>query len=589
VRGFSFSNLRSRMMLLAIIPILALIVFFLRQIRTLLDASHRFTTGDLNVRDGIAKESGELGQLNHSLDEMVTTRTAKLVSVVSQLEQEIGERERIEAELQQAKRAAEAANRAKSEFLTHMSHEFRTPLNGIMGYAQLLQREARRHGDVDLAWWQEGLTIIQRSGEHLLNLVNDILDLSRIEAGRLELHPVAFHLNEFLQIIADMGRIQAEEKRLAFEYNLASPLPAMVVGDPRRLRQILLNLLGNAVKFTEQGQVTFTVGAISPDGEEGSDTLFRFEAADTGIGIAPQQLEEIFQPFRRVDEQHYFEGAGLGLPISRELAELMGGELHVQSQPGRGSVFWLDVRLADVADWVEPANGNQIVGYHGDRRKILVIDDNRDNRAILVSLLATLGFEVAEAVDGTDGLRQAEAFRPDLILLDLIMPELSGLDVVRQIRQSSTLKEIVVIAVSASAFGVTRQQSLAAGCNDFLAKPVDIALVLDMLQHFLRLTWVYDEAGRRGAEELGEIFPSVPQFLYPSTSLIGPPPGEAALLFELALIGDVGEIRARVNRLEQVDERLAPFATVVRHMAKAFELEKICDLVKLYMEEGYGT
>jgi CheY-like chemotaxis protein len=433
------------------------------------------------------------------------------------------------------------------------------------------------------------LTIIQRSGEHLLTLVNDILDLSKIEAGRLDLHPMAFRLNEFLQMIADMGRLQAEGKGLAFEYALASPLPPVVLGDPRRLRQILLNLLSNAVKFTEQGRITFTVGVTAADGTGNPDSHFRFEVADTGIGVAPEQLEEIFQPFRRVDEQNYFEGTGLGLPISRKLAELMGGEVLVQSRPGQGSVFWLDVRLANVADWIEPGQGLDIAGYEGHRRKILVVDDNRDNRGVLVSLLTPLGFEVAEAIDGPDGLRQAHEFQPDLILLDLVMPSLSGLDVARQIRQSPTLSEVLIIAVSASAFGITRQQSLAAGCNDFLAKPVDVALVLDMLQRYLQLAWVYDETRSRGAEEFGGTLPSAPLLPSPTASLIGPPPGEAALLFELALMGDVGEIRARVNRLEQADDRLAPFATVVRHLAKTFEMEKICDLVKLYMEEGYGT
>jgi CheY-like chemotaxis protein len=373
------------------------------------------------------------------------------------------------------------------------------------------------------------------------------------------------------------------------------------MGDPRRLRQVLLNLLSNAVKFTEQGRVTFTVGVTAADGTGNPDSHFRFEVADTGIGIAPEQLEEIFQPFRRVDEQHYFDGTGLGLSISRKLAELMDGEVYVQSRPGQGSVFWLDVRLANVADWVEPANGVDIAGYEGHRRKILVIDDNRDNRGVLVSLLAPLGFEVAEAVDGPDGLRQAQEFQPDLILLDLIMPALSGLDVARQIRQSPTLSEVLIIAVSASAFGITRQQSLAAGCNDFLAKPVDIALVLDMLQRYLRLTWVYGDAETRGREKAVEgeaTFPptSSPLRLLPSSplpllasALVGPPPGEAALLFELALMGDVGEIRLRVNSLEQADDRLVPFATVVRHLAKTFEMEKICDLVRLYMEAGYGA
>jgi CheY-like chemotaxis protein len=322
--------------------------------------------------------------------------------------------------------------------------------------------------------------------------------------------------------------------------------------------------------------------------------------ADTGIGIAPNKLEQIFQPFRQLGEPYLYEGVGLGLPISRKLAELMGGELHVQSRPGRGSVFWLDVSLGGLADWIEPANVGDIVGYHGDRRKILVIDDNHDNRAVLVDLLVPLGFEVAEAADGAEGLRQAAPFQPDLILLDLIMPGLGGLDVAQQLRQSATLGQVIIIAVSASAFGITREQSLAAGCNDFMSKPVEVEVLLDTLQRYLGLIWVYAEPERSGAvsiqedtpERKGEKKPDETAFstaLSPATPLVGPPSGEAALLFELARMGDVGEIRARLDQLEQADEQLAPFAAVVRNMAKAFELEKICELVRFYMEEGYGA
>jgi PAS domain S-box-containing protein len=546
---------------------------------------------DLTTRK---QAEAELQQYRNHLEEMVTDRTAELTKVVEQLEQEIKKRSQIEAELQEAKQIAEVANRAKSEFLAHMSHELRTPLNGILGYAQILQREARQSG-LPLTGWQDGLSTIQRSGEHLLTLINDILDLSKIEAGRLELYPANFYLNEFLQMIADIARIQAEQKGLAFKYELLSPLPKVIQGDPRRLRQILLNLLGNAVKFTEHGQITFSVSVIEhtppADPETSSAYLIRFQVADTGIGIAPDKLEEIFQPFRQLDRIYNFEGAGLGLPISRKLAELMDGQLRVQSQPGQGSIFWLDVSLTELPDWVEPATPGDITGYQGQRRKVLIIDDNRDNRAVLVALLAPLGFEIAEAADGTDGLRQAAEFQPELILLDLVMPRLSGIDVARQIRQSSSLKDVIIIAVSASAFGITREQSLAAGCNYFLPKPVEVNVLLDILQHYLNLTWVYDERADTVREEATEFDGAAPLFprLPVAARLIGPPPGEAALLFQLAQMGDVSEIRARINHLEQVDQNLAPFAAVVHSLTKTFELEKICNLVRHYMEEGYGA
>lgn len=535
------------------------------------------------------RTEAELQRYQTQLEEMVATRTGELLAAVAQLEQEIAERKRVEAELSEAKVLAEVANRTKSEFLAHMSHELRTPLNGIMGYAQILQREARRRGEEEMNWLLEGLSTIHRSSEHLLTLINDILDLSKIEAGRMDLHPVTFRVNEFLQMVADMARLQAEQKGLAFKYNILSPLPPAVRGDPRRLRQILLNLLSNAVKFTEQGQIIFSVSAMEADHLEHSEHLFRFEVSDTGIGVAPGQWEEIFQPFRQVDGTRAAEGVGLGLPISRKLTELMGGELHVESRPDRGSTFWLEVRLAAVADWLETPLPSHIVGYQGPRHRILVVDDNRDNRSVLANLLSPLGFEVVEAVDGLEGLFQASETRPDLVLLDLVMPGLSGLEVAQHLRQSPELNEVVIIAVSASAFGVTRQQSLMAGCNDFLSKPVQVELVLDMLQRYLGLTWIYNEQ-HQGGDENGKVQPEEIS-LSPvglDAPLLGPPPAEAALIFELAQMGDIIGIRSRLAQLKQSDENMAPFVAEVQRLTKSFDLEKICNLVKPYMEEGYG-
>lgn len=535
------------------------------------------------------RTEAELQRYQTQLEEMVATRTGELLAAVAQLEQEVAERKRVEAELSEAKMMAEVANRAKSEFLAHMSHELRTPLNGIMGYAQILQREARRRGEAEMNWLLDGLSTVHRSGEHLLTLINDILDLSKIEAGRMDLHPVTFRVNEFLQMVADMARLQAEQKGLAFKYDMLSTLPTVVRGDPRRLRQILLNLLSNAAKFTEQGQITFSVSATEADRLEQPEYLFRFEVADSGIGIAPAQWEQIFQPFHQIDGLHSIEGAGLGLPISRKLAELMGGELHVESHPGQGSAFWLEVRLPLVTDWVDAPVASHIVGYEGSRYKILVIDDNRDNRAVLVNLLAPLGFEVMEAVDGLEGLLKANETRPDLILLDLVMPGLSGLEVAQHLRQSPELNEVVIIAVSASAFGVTRQQSLAAGCNDFLSKPVQVEMVLDTLQRYLGLTWILGEQ-HKGGEDNGkvnieEISPSPTT---PDAPLPGPSPAEAALLFELAQMGDIVGIRSQLTQLKQTDENLSPFVAEIHRLTKSFDLEKICNLVKPYMEEGYG-
>jgi len=350
-----------------------------------------------------------------------------------------------------------------------MSHELRTPLNSILGYAQILKRDSA------VSQRQEhGLDIIHQSGNHLLGLITDVLDIAKIEAGKIELSPTTFHLPAFLQNVCDIIRIRTEAKGLFFEYNSAEDLPSGVYGDEKRLRQVLMNLLGNAIEFSDTGTVSLRVYELNELNElnalrelkklgnsetqklKNSKTRkLRFQIEDTGVGIPPEQLENIFQPFQQVgDAAHRGEGTGLGLMISRNLIRLMGSDLHVKSQAGEGSLFWFDLALPEVADWKEAAPGEpqKILGAKGTAPTILVVDDKQGNRAVYVDLLSPLGFDVIEATNGQEGLDKATEYRPDVIVADLIMPVLDGFEMIRRIRQSALLKDTMIIAASASVF-----------------------------------------------------------------------------------------------------------------------------------------
>ncbi|HEY9671243.1 MAG TPA: ATP-binding protein, partial [Waterburya sp.] len=504
----------------------------------------------------------DLEEALQNLETKVEQRTFELQENNILLQQEIRDRKR-------AEEAAKAANRAKSEFLANMSHELRTPLNGILGYTQILKK------DKTLTDQQKnGLGIIHQCGEHLLTLINDILDLSKIEARKMELYPKACHFPEFLEGIAEICRIRAEQKGIELIYEILTPLPNTIQADEKRLRQVLINLLGNAVKFTEQGCVTLKVGY--------HDEKFRFQVEDTGIGIAPEQLEEIFLPFQQVGEgSRKTEGTGLGLAISRQLVQMMGSELWVKSTLGKGSIFWFDLDLLEITevDDIGSRLKRDITGFKGEKRRILVIDDKWSNRSILVSLLEPLGFELIEATDGLDGLNKARNFRPDCILIDLVMPVMDGFEATRRLRSLPELKEVVIIAVSASVFNFDQQQSQEVGCNDFLPKPVRESELLEKLEVYLGLEWIYEEETH--VEDAG--FSQEKKSL--GEPILPPPAEEITALFDLAKRGDLRGIVERAAHLEMLDQQWMPFATHLRQLAKQFEDEKILEFVKQYRFE----
>ncbi|WP_437836217.1 protein kinase domain-containing protein [Sorangium sp. So ce1153] len=454
---------------------------------------------------------------------------SELSSSHQRLEQLVEERT---AELKAAKEAADAASRAKSDFLASMSHELRTPLNGILGYAQILERLeglSPRH--------LRAVQIIQSSGEHLLTLINDVLDLAKIEAGKLTLSPDEVHFPSFVQAVLGICQVRAEAKGLTFLFEQEGAALGAVIADQKRLTQVLLNLLGNAIKFTERGRVVLRVVASEapPAGGplSGAPRPVRFRVEDTGPGIAPEHLERIFEPFEQVPTGGApVEGTGLGLAITRRIVDHMGGTLRVESQPGEGSVFEVEVPLADAS--AAPAAGApapqvagrwaRVTGYAGPRRAVLVVDDQAENRAVLRDMLAPLGFVVVEASGGGEALALASARRPDLVVMDLAMPELDGIETTRRLRKLPGLASVPVIASSASASEGDRARGAGVGCTDFLPKPVQLGALLEQLEDHLDLAWTRAEPPPRAAAPApaapGAPAPAAPGAL-PSAEVIG--------------------------------------------------------------------
>ncbi|MGH8563839.1 MAG: CHASE domain-containing protein [Gammaproteobacteria bacterium] len=461
---------------------------------------------------------------------------------------DITERKRAQEELRAAKDVAEAANRAKSEFLANMSHELRTPLNSVLGYTQLLRSQGGLSEEQ-----RKALRVIHGAGEHLLELIEDVLDMAKIEAGALELQLGELDLTELLDGVTEAMRTRAEAKGLTFTRVDLSDLSKAVRADGRRLRQVLVNLADNAIKYTPSGGVALKFGL--------HDGRMRFLVEDTGIGIRPEHLGEIFDVFHRVrDPSHALQGTGLGLAIAKRLVRLMGGDLRVESEPDQGSRFWFDLDLPELAAAPRAGAEPKVVAVRGNRRRVLVVEDDPQSRGLFRDLLLPLGFELYEAADGEEGLRQAQAHRPDAILMDMRLPGLDGLEATRRIRALPEFEHTLIIAISASAFEHNRARCLEAGADDFLPKPFRHERLLELLSTGLGLTLVHVDAR---AEERG-----APQ------ARTAPPPAECLqAMLEAARRGDRERLIEQARDAEGLG--YARFAADVRTLVEGFKMRKL--------------
>ncbi|MCE1227684.1 MAG: ATP-binding protein [Geobacteraceae bacterium] len=536
-----------------------------RPLYALIDAVKEVREGE-HPEVAVLSPKSEIGRLTAEFNRMsraIKERENELINHRDHLEELVAERT---AELTIAKEQAESANQAKSNFLSSMSHELRTPLNAILGYTQIL----RLHNNLSDAQRQQ-IDIMRNSGEHLLTLINDVLDVGKIEANKMDVEDAVFDLTALIAQVFNLTKLQAEEKELHFYYEPETPLPAYVHGDERKLRQILLNLLSNAVKYTRRGSITMRVSY----GQAG-DGLFRCEVMDTGIGIPADKLGVIFEPFTQLaSDRQAREGTGLGLNITKRLLTLIQGKMGVESEPGKGSTFWLEVPLPSLeADEISSEKTeSHIVGYRGGRKSILVADDTVGNTALLVSLLEPLGFELYAAQNGQEALQLVSEHRPDLVVLDLVMPEMDGLEFATRLREHSDFSATKIIGASATVTDGTHKDAFIAACDDFVAKPIRIDLLLEKIALLLGVEWktevsavLQDEREQAPGKE--------------DEPFAVPPAAELEVLYGLAMMGDMLEIEAWATALEAQNSVYRCFAERLRELAKMFKTKAILTLVE---------
>ena len=501
----------------------------------------------VEVTDRKAAEDS-LRRHRDELESRVRERTVELATINQSLEAEVGVRKR-------AEEAAAAANRAKSEFLASMSHEIRTPMNAILGYAQVLERDPTLR-----ASHREAMQTVLSSGNHLLDLIDDVLEISRIEAGRLELRPTEFDLDALIRDVTGMFRQRCRQKNISLQSDDLSER-RRVIGDERKLRQVLINLLGNAVKFTDSGSVTLRVQTMYPG-------RYRFEVTDTGIGIAPDALAPIFEAFNQGPTEHRRGGAGLGLAIARQHIELMGGDLAVTSSqkgPDRGSAFSFAITLPECESSsceLAPLHSTEDIA-NGRKIRAMVVDDVAENRQVLAEMLKMLGCDVDVASGGFEAIERMTADPPDVAIIDILMPSLGGLETARRIRERFESDGVRLVAASASAMSHERREYLDSGFHAFLPKPIR----LDALHELLHK--LFGTPAADGAER-GDLARSF------QADAIGLPDEVRRRLLAAATHYRITELKHCIEEIEQHSGGQPPFpSTFLRECVRRYDMDSI--------------
>lgn len=493
-----------------------------------------------------------------------TSKLANCINeLLNQLQKVVDEQKKTEASLN-------GANQAKSKFLASMSHELRTPLNGILGYAQILANsqnltEEQKHG----------IKTIYECGFHLLNLINDILDLSKIEARKMELQLVDIHLPSFIQGIVEICRIKAEQKGIDFVYELPPNLPAGISVDKKRLRQVLINLLTNAIKFTDSGCVKLQVKFAE---SKPNYVKLNFAVVDTGVGMNPNQVEAIFSPFEQIaNNDKPSEGTGLGLTISQKIVEMMGGNIQVKSQVGVGSLFEFELESRLAEDWTESStitSRGKIIGYSDPEKKILIVDDSWENRSLFISLLEPLGFVVIEASNGKEGIDRANQHHPDLIISDITMPIMNGWEMLTKMRQSEVFQDTVIIIASPNVYEIDRQKTLLSGADGFLTRPIQPEELYNMLTKHLKINWTYAAPPVESSSEAVTVFTS---------AMVIPPVSDLTMLLEYARKGQIKGIKQELDKIARMDEKYHIFVRQLNKYAKNLNIQKIRNFIQEYI------